>query len=414
MKDSGPLDLDKLFSPVANNKTIALAVSGGADSLALMVLVSRWKKQLSSPPQFHVYSVDHGLRDEAQDEVKFVLTTARDLGFEARNLVLGAARTPASQAMARRGRYQVICQAMAEDRAEVLLTGHHAHDQGETVLMRLAHGSGISGLAGMRRFASVEGVEIFRPLLDISREKLARVVEEAQIRPVIDPSNCDERYERVRWRKVMPHLGELGLDFRGLNRFSSRMARADRALEHMSRSKFSEVVSNEGFGIFSILNTSLMAEPEEISIRLLSLMLDGASGKAGSGELAQVEALCGALRTDRFRGQTLAGCCVELYEDRLLVFRETGRIEERRIRLKPGEKKLWDRRFLIENTGKNEIFLLCSSGLSRFEAERLLGREVPYPMSAIHGAPLVVDAEEKPLALGEAVFGAGVRVRPYL
>src|SRR5690606_24902524 len=125
-------------------------------------------------------------------------------------------------------------EAMAADGASLLLTGHHRGDQAETVLMRLAHGSGIEGLKAMTPLSQVEGVPVFRPLLDVEPASLAALVEEAGLAPARDPSNEDTAYERVRWRKLLPTLAAEGLDSAALARFAARMAEADQALMEMT------------------------------------------------------------------------------------------------------------------------------------------------------------------------------------
>ena len=87
---------------------------------------------------------------------------------------------------------------MAQDGVGVLLTAHHRQDQAETVLMRMAHGSGIEGLKGMSVLAEVEGVRVFRPLLDVEPAVLRQVVEDAGLTPAEDPSNIDPHYARLR------------------------------------------------------------------------------------------------------------------------------------------------------------------------------------------------------------------------
>lgn len=405
-------NVKKLFSPLPRSRTIALAVSGGADSLALLVLVARWVKLNPGAPEIRVYSVDHGLRAEAPDEVAFVLEVAQKYGFRSRGLSLGNGEdVPASQADARKARYRVLREAMEKDGAQILLTGHHLEDQGETVLMRLAHGSGISGLSGMRRFARVEGVEIFRPLLDVSRDELRQIVAQENLNAVVDPSNFDEKYERVRWRKLLPLLSELGLDAPRLSRFGARMARADGALESITRSLFCEMAGRDEFGVLFIRRSQLLQQPLEIALRLLLMMMSVASGRHVSSQLAQVEELFEALCSSQFRGQTLGGCVVEPYEEKILVFREAGRIGAEQIFLKPGEKILWDKRFHIENNGKTTVFVRSGAELRRAQAEGLPGFDARLPMSALGGAPLVRDAEKKVLALGEMILVPFVRTR---
>src|SRR5690606_3666746 len=139
------LDPTQLFAPVANEKTIGLAISGGADSLALMLLHAAWADP--GKPTAIVYTLDHGLRPEARGEAEMVVREAERLGLQAR-LISWTGEKPSTgrQEAARAARYRLIGEAMGEDGARVLLTAHHRRDQAETVLMRLAHGSGVSGL----------------------------------------------------------------------------------------------------------------------------------------------------------------------------------------------------------------------------------------------------------------------------
>ncbi|NMA99769.1 MAG: tRNA lysidine(34) synthetase TilS, partial [Phyllobacteriaceae bacterium] len=244
-----PNVLAQLFAPAAAEPVIALAVSGGPDSLALMLLVQRWAAELANAPKIVVYSVDHGLRPEARDEVAMVLDIAARLGLVARGLAWTDEKpeTGISEA-ARQARYGLMGAAMREDGASLLLTAHHRADQAETVLMRLAHGSGLEGLKGMSALSTVEGVRIFRPLLDVEPATLAALVEAESVTAAQDPTNHDTDYERVRWRKLLPTLSEYGLDSATLARFASRMAEADDALTQMSRAAFEELVRFDGFG----------------------------------------------------------------------------------------------------------------------------------------------------------------------
>ncbi|NOZ31475.1 MAG: tRNA lysidine(34) synthetase TilS, partial [Alphaproteobacteria bacterium] len=139
--DASGWDVAQLFAGLDRFTSIALAVSGGADSLALMVLVERWQRAVAGTATIRVYSVDHGLRPEAAKEAAGVVEFARSMGFEARVLRWRGPRPKRGvQAAARTARYKLMGEAMAEDGAEVLLTGHHGGDQAETILMRAAHG----------------------------------------------------------------------------------------------------------------------------------------------------------------------------------------------------------------------------------------------------------------------------------
>lgn len=224
------IDSGAIFAPLAEFRRIGLAVSGGPDSLALLLLAADFANQHAAHERFVVYSVDHGLRPEAAGEVAYVTEAAHNLGFAARALKWEGAKPAAGiQQAARIARYGLIADAMAADETEILLTAHHLGDQAETVLMRLAHGSGPEGLRGMDYFAEIAGLVVVRPLLGIDPAELAKVVAASDLKPITDPSNSDTDYERVRWRQMLPQLAALGLNARRLSRFANRISRPKRS-----------------------------------------------------------------------------------------------------------------------------------------------------------------------------------------
>ena len=306
------VELETLFAPVAGAKRLGLAVSGGPDSLALLLLASEWARA-DERPELIVYSVDHGLRLEAADEVAMVLREAAALGLKARGLRWeGDKPETGVQAAARKARYGLMADAMAADGAELLLTAHHLGDQAETVLMRLAHGSGIEGLRGMDRFATVEGCRIFRPLLGIEPDVLADVVAEAGLKPALDPSNGDRHYERVRWRQAMPMLEELGLDLRRVGHFAVRMAEADALIAARAELGFVDLVHRGPDGDAEMPHAGLVALPKVVAVRVLSRVLRMVGGEKKPHALGAVEALYGKLATRLpLRPATLHGCVIQ-------------------------------------------------------------------------------------------------------
>src|SRR5690606_14362453 len=147
-----------------------------------MLMAARWAR--GRAVTLLVYTVDHALRPEAAHEAAMVVREATTLGLRARILRWEGDKPGAGvQAAARTARYRLMAAAMKQDGAELLLTAHHLGDQAETVLMRLAHGSGIDGLRGMDRLSFVEGCKIYRPLLDVRPELLREIVDEAGLVP---------------------------------------------------------------------------------------------------------------------------------------------------------------------------------------------------------------------------------------
>ena len=408
-----PEVLARLFAPAVDHAAIGLAVSGGPDSLALMLLARRWVGTLETPPRLIVYSLDHGLRPEAADEVQMVLRESEKLGLTARGLGwTGDKPETGLQEAARQARYRIIGEAMQADGATLLLTAHHRTDQAETVLMRLAHGSGIEGLKGMNALSQVEGVAVFRPLLDVEPASMALVVAEAGLDPVNDPSNADMAYERVRWRKRLPSLAEDGLDSATLARFATRMADADLALAQMADAAFAELAALDGFGAASLPQAAFHALSPAIGRRVLARTLNIVGGRQKPRALGQIEKLYDQIAMgDLPRAATLLGAVVRLKGQNMTVSREPGRALPDSRALGPHEKLVWDQRFLITNlSDATDLMAGATDFLPRHRLEHFLGFKVTTPAEAIRTAPLVRDAEGEILSLGGWSFDDRISV----
>jgi tRNA(Ile)-lysidine synthase len=179
--------------------TLGLAVSGGPDSLALMLLAAE-----ALPGRIAVASIDHGLRPEATGEVALVerITGARNIPFTALQVRLGPGNILAE---ARNARYAALARWAGAAGVGAVATAHHADDQAETLLMRLNRGSGLAGLAGVRARTLIEGSEVplLRPLLGWRKAELTKIVADAGITPVYDPSNTNPSFDRARLRAQM-------------------------------------------------------------------------------------------------------------------------------------------------------------------------------------------------------------------
>lgn len=320
------IDVDALFAPLDGYRRLGLAVSGGPDSLALVLLAHRFAQGTGGLDRFVVYSVDHGLRPEAAEETAFVVREAQKLGLEARALRWeGEKPATGIQEAARLARYALIGEAMRGDGAEALLTAHHMGDQAETVLMRMAHGSGLEGLRGMDYLSEIGGLKIIRPLLGIDPKDLRAVVDAAGIAPVTDPSNSDLDYERVRWRRAMPMLAALGLDARRLGRFAERMRDADGALENFAGRTLDEVTEHIPAGNKIVIDRRrLMTFPRAVAVRVVQKALTLVGGSRKPHALAAVEALTDRLLRERVR-TTLHGCIIRSDGQTISIGREPGR-----------------------------------------------------------------------------------------
>ncbi len=181
------------FAPFAGDCRVAVAVSGGADSMALALLLAGWGRPLA-------LVVDHGLRAESGAEAALTLRRLTDLGIPARLLQAGLHAGPAAAERARLARYALLTQACQAAGLVDLLVAHHARDQAETVWMRRAAGSGPAGQAGMATVTHLDAVRLLRPLLHVQPGRLRSTLAAAGLAWVEDPGNADPATPRARLR----------------------------------------------------------------------------------------------------------------------------------------------------------------------------------------------------------------------
>lgn len=329
-----------LFADLTDAPSLVLAISGGPDSTALLWLAARWRKALKRGPKLVAVTVDHGLRPEAKREAAAVRKLARSLGVEHR-VMRWTGRKPSTglQQAARNARYGLLAAAAKSAGARHILTAHTLDDQAETVLIRLARGSGVSGLGAMARIAplpvgpekkngastSGESLIIVRPFLSVPRKRLIETLLAARIASADDPSNRDPRFTRVRFRILMPELAREGLVPSRLSLLAKRARRADEALEFAVTRAAAELRHNGEPYVFRA--RSFFELPQEVSLRLLGRAVDQ-TGDEGPVELGKLEALHAALLENpgpaRFR-RTLAGSVVTLDGDALRIERAPKR-----------------------------------------------------------------------------------------
>ena len=295
-------DLDALISP---DQRIGVAVSGGPDSLALLILANA-----ARPGAIEAASVDHGLRPESRAETEMVAGLCRHLGVPHTVLAVAWAEKPttAVQERAREARYGLLARWISERELGALATAHHADDQAETLVMRLNRGSGVRGLAGMRPSATVPGSEIplLRPLLGWRRAELKAICATAGLVPAADPSNVDKRYERARVRSALNEADWLNPE--AVARSAAHLASADQAIEWATEQEWDRAVT---MGDRQIAYRPSRA-PSEIVRRIVGRAV-AALAHEGSGETLRgrelepvIEALEGG-RTSTLRGVICAG-----------------------------------------------------------------------------------------------------------
>jgi tRNA(Ile)-lysidine synthase len=341
-----------LFGGLADLRGLILAVSGGPDSTALLVMAAGWakrvKSQLKRSPRIIAVTIDHGLRPEARREAAAVKRLARRLGV-AHRTVRWRGQKPSSglQAAARGARYRLLAGEATRAGFAHIVTAHTLDDQAETLLFRLARGSGLTGLAGMAPISTLppsgdRDIFVLRPLLSIPKTRLIATLKAAGVDYTNDPSNRDPRFARTRLRGLLPRLAAEGLDAKALARLGSRMRRAEAAVEFAVsaartalapepwRRRGPIVFAARAFGDF----------PHEVGLRLLGRAIAHV-GDEGPVELGKLELVYDSVRASPpLTRRTLAGALISLRDGKLTVERAPPRraAAKRRIRKKTFKK----------------------------------------------------------------------------
>lgn len=311
---------------------LAVALSGGADSLALCALLADWCAVRHIP--LHAIIVDHALRPESAEEAQSVAEIVRTRFPGVFPVILR--RDPETisstrlQEAARHDRYQLMGDYCERHHIRHLCLAHHQNDQAETFLFRLAKGSGIDGLAGMRPVVRAPGRDLvyLRPCLDLPKERLVATCRARGLVFVNDPSNESDRFARVRIRQWLAGLVDEGLTIRRLSVTAQRLERAVCALDAITTQIWQQacVLATEDELVFDL--AVLAHQPEDIRVRLLLRALQQLGGVVGyPPRLEQVEALQQLIfdKTE-FTRTTLHHCLIEKSEARqtLRVYRENS------------------------------------------------------------------------------------------
>lgn len=266
-------------------------------------------------------TVDHGLRPKARDEIEMVGALCRDWRIPHRVLKI-VTKPPARglQEWARRERYALLISTAKHESCDALLVAHHQDDQAETVLHRLASGSGPAGLSGISMQTQRDGCLVLRPLLDVPKSALIAHCEAEGLPFVDDPTNSNQGFMRARLRRAKPVLEREGLTAQRLATLGKRMARVNEALDARVAEVALAALQPDGSLDWKLLSS----EPVEIRLRLLRQQIDLVRlrhGLEGPVSLERLEALLealDALRSGQRISRSIGGLSLRLETSGLL------------------------------------------------------------------------------------------------
>jgi tRNA(Ile)-lysidine synthase len=293
----------------------AIAVSGGGDSIALMLLLAAYAKHAKLAPPI-VLTVDHGLREGSAKDAKAVVKMAADAGLKAHALTWKCT-VPKSdiEAEARAARYRLMGEWLIAHKVGALYVAHTMEDQAETFLLRLARGSGLDGLSAMRVIApypmqDFPSLMVVRPLLDMARVPLRDFLRGKKQSWLEDPMNGDPRFARSRLRAAWPQLEALGLSPQRVSDAAEHLGRAREALDDMTAALLMRAARFDEGGAL-VDSVRLKMAPREVGLRALASVLTRVSGEAYRPRFGRLERLFDSIRDGTLGGgATLHGCIV--------------------------------------------------------------------------------------------------------
>lgn len=387
--------LEQALSDIPNT-TLGVAVSGGGDSVALLHILAARGEDLRA------VTVDHGLRDESATEAAQVATLCQRLGVP--HTVLkweGWDKSGNLQNAARQARLRLITAWAAEENITHIALGHTLDDQAETVLLRLARGSGVDGLSGMAAQRVDGPLTWVRPLLHARRDELRAYLVEKNVEWIDDPSNDDPKYDRVKARQALSVLTGLGITADGLVATADRMQDARTALEAATLALADTCADITDAGEVRIEMAPFNAAPDELRFRLLSATLQWISG---APYRPRFDSLRGILaRIDAETGQTLHGCVIRSHSGNIIVRREVSKVAP-----PCPVNAVWDHRWAVTERGDEPaktIAALGEDGLRECENWREKGhaREVLLASPAVWNEGQLVAAPLAGMANGWAI-----------
>jgi tRNA(Ile)-lysidine synthase len=373
------------LGPFERQPIVAVAVSGGADSLALTLLADHWARGQGG--KILALTVDHRLRPASTDEAVQVGQWLAARGID-HQILAWEGEKPATgiQAAARQARYALLGEACRRAGILHLLLAHHQDDQAETLLARLARGSGVDGLAAMAPLVETKDLRLLRPLLAEPHDRLVATLTAWGQPWLDDPSNQSPRFQRVRLRQS---LAEEGMDATKLAATATRLGRARQALEAATAALAVRAVQLHPAG-WARLDPKLLAEaPDELGLRLLARLTRTIGGAGYPPRLERLERLHGELRAGLAGRRTFAGCVLAPSRAGVVVCREPAAVSPG-IVAKAGEVVTWDGRFTLRLGGAGEGRIEALGPAGWLKLRDLIGKtSLPAPVRPT--LPVLID-----------------------
>ena len=320
------LDFQNIMQDLKVRKDFAVAVSGGPDSLALVLLSEQYAKE--NGLKLTALSVDHSLRPDSKGEIKWVEKLMRRKKTKFACLKLKGKKPDSNiMAYAREQRYDLLTQYCKKSKIPYLLTAHHLDDEIENFLMRLIRGSGIKGLSSSRSSFKhrKSGVNIVRPLLGFSKKSLIKYLSLKKQNYVVDPTNNDARFDRSRIRTLTTKLISEGLSKSRFANVIDNLKKAESAIQSSLYGYGKNLIQIRDKSSLVISIKEFIETPEEIQFRLLFKIVEHISKKKHKPRAKSISNLMEKMIRRDFKSMTAHGCIFTREGTEIMITLERGR-----------------------------------------------------------------------------------------
>ena len=353
-------EADRAFAPLTRFDQLLVAVSGGSDSLALLVLIAEWHARCGGgAPRVFVATVDHMLRETSAQEAAFVAENCRRLGLDHTTLQWSEHKPWSGLSVAARtARYALLeghALSQGASGTTAVLTAHTEDDQAETMIMRLKRGAGVVGLASIpaeRPVSRGSAIRLIRPLLNFPK---SRLVGSLQVRGLTwweDPTNTDSSYERVRVRSALKAWKNFGITSSSLALSARRLRDSADGIEYAAAQFRQTLALDFNNGVYARFDRQAFeAGPAILRQMVLAEVIASFGGLSPAPVLSEIEALTTRLATVRESAATLGGAVVSWGSRYVRVWREMGRLTLPDLVLEAGNRQAWDARFWVSFNG---------------------------------------------------------------
>ena len=330
---------------------IAIGVSGGIDSTALLLLLNKWAKKYNS--QIFAITVDHKLRKESTDEANYVHSICEKFHINHTILSWNDEKSNSNiEAIAREARYGLISHFCKENNIKYLCVAHHMEDQAETFFIRLFRGSGVDGLSSMAKETELFDLHIVRPFLNIHKNELKQFLLDNNIKWIEDSSNTDDRYLRNKIRNFINTFENKDEITQRISFAINEIAKCKNYIDEQIKEAEKDILDFSSFGICLVHLNNLFTINQDLSLKILAKIVMKISGNIYKPRLIKLTRLYSELKNALINETkvkyTFYGCVFETYDnDRIAVYREYNAICED-IKLEYNKEVIWDNRFKIK------------------------------------------------------------------